>query len=113
LYAPSRTSLARSGAGAVYIAASFLEGPEGQINLGLALLQNLSLLPDTRHDIMRCRFMELLPSLLLGARPTPIRRKGLTVVQHLTSSAEHSQTLTAHNLIALLLQVWNRRVTAA
>ncbi len=90
LYTPTRAYLHRLGG--VDVAAAALEVPsEDVVNVALALLQNLSLDKDGRSAVMRCRFMELLPSFLLGNRSVPLREKALRIVHHLTAAADHAK----------------------
>ena len=74
------------------------------INTGLGLLQTLALNVKAQQDIMRCRFMELLPTFLGGDRPKRIREKSLSILQHLTTSAEHAEVLLRHNVVILIVQ---------
>ena len=55
--------------GLVDIAAKALSRSDRQMEIGLALLQNLSLCVAAQADIMRCSFMELVPRYLGGHKP--------------------------------------------
>ena len=101
-YAPARPVLHKLGG--VEMASFALGRSDDQLEIGLALLQNLSLLTAAQIDIMRCRFMQLVPRYLNGCKPLSIRLKALSIVQHLTSNPEHACLLIRHNLVILLTQ---------
>jgi len=101
-YAPARPPLHKLGA--VELAALSLNHSEAHLEIGLALLQNLSLFGPACSDIMRCPFMEHLPRYLGGAHSLSVRLKALSVLQHLTNCSDHAVLLIRHNVIILLLQ---------
>ena len=102
VYAPARPIIQKYGG--VDLAATLLEQSPEQLEVALALLQNLSLHHPAQSEIMRCRFMEVIPQMLGGQKPDSIRLKSLSILHHLTSNAEHATLLIKHNVAILLCQ---------
>ncbi|KOO23997.1 hypothetical protein Ctob_005783 [Chrysochromulina tobinii] len=106
-YVPMRPTLHKHGL--VELASGYLGRSDALLEVGLGLLQSMSLFPPACTDVMRCQFMEDLPKYLGGAKPKHMRLRALTVVQHLTHITDHARLLIRHNMVVLLLQELNSR----
>jgi hypothetical protein len=102
VYQPARQVIHKWGG--VELASAALENEPSLLGVALGMLQNISLYPQAQAEIMRCRFMELIPKFLGGQKDDAIRLKSLSILHHLTGHAEHAALLIRHNVAILLCQ---------